>query len=131
VRKPAKKKAKKSPAVVVGRAFLRDLTKSAKRDTEDVMDILKNKSWPTGQATNQERGAYKLGQLTALEVALGGEQALAEIPKGVLTDQDVLVLLEDLLLKGKITPQAAQTIIQKLVAQSSGQAGCGSLETDL
>lgn len=81
------------------------------------MDLLRNKSWPTRQGTSQERGAYKLGQLAALETALGGEQALAEIPEGVLTDKDVLVVLEDLLLKGRITPQAAQTIIQKLAAR--------------
>ena len=83
------------------------------------MDLLKDKSWPRRQSTSQERGAYKLGQLTALDASLGGEFTLTEIPKDVLTAQDVIIVLEDLLLKAKLSPLAAQVIVQRLVAGQS------------
>lgn len=91
------------------------LVQEAKSDPEDAKKLLEERAWPTRHATNAEHGAYKLGQLAALKAALGGDQAVAAVPDGMLTDQDVMMRLEDLVLKGKITPHAAQAIIEALV----------------
>lgn len=107
-------------AGTAGESLSSDHITATPAELEEARQLLKTKSWPSVHGNNQENAAYKLGQLAALKVALGEKPALSEIPKGMLTDRDVLIVLEDLLLKSKITPYAAQAIIQKLMTCQAG-----------
>lgn len=119
MRKSTKRSQRIKPAGTAGDPSATVLRRLAKADSEDAKQLLENRSWPTRPATNVERAAYKLGQLAGMDAALGGTQALEGISGGLLTDRDALIVLEDLLLKGQLTPEAAQAIVQKLVSLSS------------
>ena len=115
-RKPVK------PSGTAGDPLKTDHIKATKPELGEALQLLKTRSWPAGHETIQEKAAYKLNQLVARDVALEEEKALLGLPQGMLTDRDVLSILEDLLLKGQITPNAAQAIIQKLVTSQAGQS---------
>lgn len=115
VRKQAKRSRNGKLSGIPREASLDALVQGTKSDPEDAKKLLENRAWPARHATDAERGAYKLGQLAALETALGGDQGLAAVPNGMLTSRDVLMILENFLLKGQITPHAAQAIIEELI----------------
>lgn|GEM_PF-5366210 len=122
MRKPTKHRKKTPPSGTADDRSATILRRLAKSDPEDAKQLLETRSWPTQHATNAERAAYKLGQLAGMQAALEGTQALEEIPDGMVTDRDALIVLEDLVLKGQLTPEAAQAVVQKLVSPAQARS---------